>query len=197
MGNKTNASAYFKSTFIAPLAKWRSIFVLVSLAMLTGLQVVLSRFLSIETPFFKIGFGFVPVMIAGGMFGPVGGLIVGGVSDLVGAILFPFGAYFPGYTLTAAFSGLVYGCLLYRRPSVFRIVIAYLITALTVTLGFNTLFSILLYVKSDKPFYAKYFAYISPRLLQAGIMFAVQTALTYLLLNRLNLVSRIEQAIKH
>ena len=187
---------YFRNSFIVPVARWKSVFVLASLAMLTGLQVVLSRFLSIETPFVKIGTGFLPVMLAGSLFGPMGGLIVGGVSDLVGAILFPFGAYFPGYTLTAAYSGIVYGLLFYRKPSLVRIIIAYLITALTVTLGLNTLFSILLYVKSDKPLYVKYFAYIYPRLVQALIMLAVQTGVTYLLLDRMNLVSRIEQAIK-
>ena len=85
----------------------KSVFCLAALSMLTALQVVLSRFVSIETPIVKIGFGFVPVMLAGGLFGPIGGLIVGGLSDFVGAILFPFGAYFPGYTITAAFSGAV------------------------------------------------------------------------------------------
>ena len=39
------------------------------LSMLIALQVVLSRFLSIETPFVKIGTGFVPVMLAGSLFG--------------------------------------------------------------------------------------------------------------------------------
>ena len=34
---------------------------------------------------------------------------------LVGALLFPTGAFFPGFTLTAACTGLLYGLCLYRR----------------------------------------------------------------------------------
>ena len=128
-------------TYAASSVKRNPIFVLVSLSMLIGLQVVLSRFLSIETPFVKIGTGFVPVMLAGSLFGPIGGMVVGGVSDLLGAILFPFGAYFPGFTLTAAFSGLVYGMFLGGKPALPKILLAYLITTIVVTLGFNTLFT--------------------------------------------------------
>ncbi len=176
--------------------KQNPVFVLVSLSMLTALQVVLSRFLSIETPFVKIGTGFVPVMLAGSLFGPLGGLIVGGVSDLVGAILFPFGAYFPGFTLTAAFSGLVYGWMLRGKPALSKILTAYLITTVVVTLGFNTLFTAILYVKGTDPWHVKYLASLSTRLTQAAIMLFIQAAFTYLLLNQLSLTERIQKAIR-
>ncbi|MBR3928688.1 MAG: folate family ECF transporter S component [Clostridia bacterium] len=177
-------------------AQRKPIFVLVSLSMLIALQVVLSRFLSIETPFVKIGTGFVPVMLAGSMFGPMGGLIVGGVSDLVGAILFPFGAYFPGFTLTAAFSGLVYGIMLGGKPSIARILAAYLITTVVVTLGFNTLFTAILYVKGEDPWFVKYIASLSTRLTQAAIMLFIQAVFTYLLLNQLSLTERIRKSLR-
>lgn len=183
-------------SYAASSVKRNPVFVLVSLSMLTALQVVLSRFLSIETPFVKIGTGFVPVMLAGSMFGPIGGLIVGGVSDLVGAILFPFGAYFPGFTITAAFSGLVYGLMLGGKPSLPRILIAYLITTVVVTLGFNTLFTAILYIKGTDPLHVKYLASLSTRLTQAAIMLFIQAAFTYLLLNQLSLTERIQKAIR-
>ncbi len=183
-------------SYAASSVKQNPVFVLVSLSMLTALQVVLSRFLSIETPFVKIGTGFVPVMLAGSMFGPIGGLVVGGVSDLVGAILFPFGAYFPGFTITAAFSGLVYGLMLGGKPSLPRILIAYLITTVVVTLGFNTLFTAILYIKGTDPWHVKYLASLSTRLTQAAIMLFIQAAFTYLLLNQLSLTERIQKAIR-
>ncbi len=176
--------------------KQNPVFVLVSLSMLTALQVVLSRFLSIETPFVKIGTGFVPVMLAGSLFGPIGGLVVGGVSDLLGAILFPFGAYFPGFTITAAFSGLVYGLMLGGKPALPRILLAYLITTVVVTLGFNTLFTAILYIKGTDPWHVKYLASLSTRLTQAAIMMFIQSAFTYLLLNQLSLTERIQKAVR-
>ena len=81
---------------------------LACIAMLSAMQVVLSRFLSIQTPVVKIGFGFVPVMFAGALYGAGGGALAGALSDVVGALLFPSGSYFPGYTLTAALSGAVF-----------------------------------------------------------------------------------------
>lgn len=173
----------------------RSAFFLASLSMLTAIQVVLSRFVSIETPIFKIGFGFVPVMISGALFGPLGGLLVGGLSDFLGAMLFPFGAYFPGYTITAAFSGAIYGCFFYRRTNLVEIVIAYLITTLTVTLGFNTLFVAILYTKGDASLFVKYLSLLPTRLLQAAIMLAVQVVITYFLIVKGNLYRRLSHAL--
>ena len=118
------------------------------------------------------------------------------VSDLVGAILFPFGAYFPGFTLTAAFSGLVYGLMLGGKPALSRILMAYLITTVVVTLGFNTLFTAILYVKGTDPWHVKYLASLSTRLTQAAIMLFIQSAFTYLLLNQLSLTERIQKAIR-
>ncbi len=180
----------------AALKKQNPVFVLASLSMLIALQVVLSRFLSIETPFVKIGTGFLPVMLAGSLFGPMGGLIVGGVSDFLGAMLFPFGAYFPGFTITAAFSGLVYGLMLRGKPGIARIVAAYLITTVVVTLGFNTLFTAIMYIKGTDPWHVKYLAALSTRLTQAAIMLFIQSVVTYLLLNQLNLTERIQKAIR-
>ena len=48
---------------------------LACIAMLSAMQVVLSRFLSIQTPVVKIGFGFVPVMFAGALYGAGGGVL--------------------------------------------------------------------------------------------------------------------------
>ena len=176
--------------------KRNPVFVLVSLSMLIALQVVLSRFLSIETPFVKIGTGFLPVMLAGSLFGPMGGLVVGGVSDLLGAILFPFGAYFPGFTITAAFSGLIYGIMLGGKPGIAKIITAYLITTVVVTLGFNTLFTAFLYIKGTEPLSVKYLAALSTRLTQAAIMLFIQTEVTYLLLNQMSLSERINKALR-
>ena len=85
---------------------------LVCLAVLTALQVVLSRFLSIQLWNMKFGFSFIPVMLAAYIYGPLGAAAVYSAGDLIGALLFPTGAYFPGFTLTAALTGIIWGFLL-------------------------------------------------------------------------------------
>lgn len=87
------------------------------LALLTAMEIVLNRFLSVNTAGLKIGFAFVPVVVAAALFGPTSAAIVGGLSDLLGAILFPIGPYHPGFTVCAALSGAVYGWSLHRPDS--------------------------------------------------------------------------------
>ncbi len=171
------------------------------LCMLIAVQIVLSRFLSIQTPIVKLGFGFVPVMFAGALYGAKGGALVGAVSDLLGALLFPTGAYFPGYTLTAALSGALYGFLLRDEHNIVRIMLAYAITLITVTLGLNTFWialqnGYLLVEARSRDFgrvTAMYKSLLATRLVQAYIMYAVQVAATYAILEIAHLDKRIRE----
>ena len=86
-----------------------SILKLVVCGLLTALGVILGGLLSIPAmPFgsytLKIGFGVLPVLLAGVLFGPVYGGIVGALTDLLQALLFPKGAYMPWFTLVGIFS---------------------------------------------------------------------------------------------
>ena len=76
---------------------------------------MLSRFWSISTQFGKIGFAFVPLAVCGMLFGPWWAALCGGLADFLGAILFPIGPYFPGFTLSNALTGMVFGLCLYQR----------------------------------------------------------------------------------
>ena len=78
---------------------------LVTMGLLLALEIVLSRFLSINAWNIKIGFNFVPVAVAALLYGPLGGAIVAAMGDFLGAILFPIGPYFPGFTFTAFLTG--------------------------------------------------------------------------------------------
>ena len=49
---------------------------LVTMGLLVALQIILSRFFSINAWNFKIGFSFLPIAVAGMLFGPVGGAAV-------------------------------------------------------------------------------------------------------------------------
>ena len=88
---------------------------LVMLSLLVALEIVLNRFLSINTSGVKIGFSFVPIVIAAYLFGPVYSGVVYAVADLMGAILFPIGPYHPGFTICAFMMGLIYGLFLYKN----------------------------------------------------------------------------------
>ena len=140
---------------------------LTSMALLIALEIVLSRFLSISAWNTKIGFAFVPVVIAAILLGPLYAGIVGALADFLGALLFPIGTYFPGFTLTAFLMGLCYGLFLYRSQSFPRILGAVAVHQLILSLLLNTLWISLLYGSPFVPL-------LVSRLPQCAILAAVQ-----------------------
>ena len=85
-------------------------------ALLIAAEVVLNRFCSINTMGLKIGFAFIPPTLAAIMYGPGMSAAVWGLSDLLGAILFPIGPYHPGFTACAVLMGLVSGFFRNENP---------------------------------------------------------------------------------
>ena len=145
---------------------------IVLLAMLTAMEVVLNRFLSINTPYLKIGFSFVPVVVAAILYGPLGGACVGALGDLIGAILFPNGPFFPGFTVTALLTGLVYGLFLYKKQTPLRIVLAVAVNQLILSLFLNTLWLTILWMGTEKA--APYLTILATRIGQCALLIPVQ-----------------------
>lgn len=79
---------------------------------LVALQVVLGNLVQVALLTKQMNFGFLPVAAAGYLLGPIGGLVVGALGDVLGTLLFGTGAYFPGFTVSAALVGFLYGWLL-------------------------------------------------------------------------------------
>ena len=118
------------------------------LALLVALEIVLNRFCSINTMGLKIGFSFVPIVVAAALFGPVPAAVVYGLADLLGAILFPIGPYHPGFTVCAALMGLVWGVFLHPKngkPGFLHILVPSLVNNLVIGLLVNTLWVAMLY----------------------------------------------------
>ena len=91
---------------------------LVTMAFLIALEIILTRFCSINTPILRIGFGFLPVAMMGIMYGPIWAAIGYAVGDVLGMIIFPSGMYFPGFTLTAVLTGFVFGFFLKGKEKI-------------------------------------------------------------------------------
>lgn len=118
---------------------------LVTAALLIAMQIILSRFLSINAWNLKIGFAFTAVFVAAYLYGPWFSAVVALIADIVGASLFPSGAFFPGFTVTAVLSGLVFGVFLYKKQSPGRIIAAVAIDQLILGLLLNSYWLSILY----------------------------------------------------
>ncbi len=138
-----------------------------TLGVLLALDVVLTRFLSYSVWNVRIGFGFVPVVLAALLFGAVPAAVLGALGDFLGALLFPTGPYFPGFTLTAALTGLVFGALLHRKSGVVNTLAAVALVQLVLGLLLNTYWIHVLYR-------APFAALLATRAAQAALLSAVQ-----------------------
>ena len=94
----------------------RTLKAMVVTAMLIALNLILDRVRIQISPELRIGVGFLTSAIIGMMFGPVMGMIAGGLTDILSLLFYPTGAYFPGFTVTAIFAGFVYGVVLFKAP---------------------------------------------------------------------------------
>lgn len=140
---------------------------LAAMGLLLALEIVLSRFLSISAWNIKIGFSFVPVVIAAQLYGPIPAAIVAALGDFVGATLFPIGPYFPGFTLTAFLTGLVFGLFLHKKQGVGRAAAAVGIVQLILGLLLNTYWISVLYGSPFVPL-------LATRAVQSAILSVVQ-----------------------
>ena len=113
---------------------------IVIVAMLVAFDVIFSRLLAFNVLIAKVGLGFAATAVCAMLYGPVWAGVCAALADLVGALLFPTGAYFPGFTATAAMTGVIYGLFLYKsRPNLKRCFLASLTNSLAVTLVINSL----------------------------------------------------------
>jgi ECF transporter S component (folate family) len=140
---------------------------MVIMGLLIAIEIVLTRFVSIQAWNLRIGFGFVPIAIAGMMLRPVRAGIVAAIADIIGAILFPAGTFFPGFTLTALLVGIIYGIFLYKKVNTWRILTAIGIHQCIISLFLNTLWLSILYGSPYWPLFAS-------RSVQTAIMIPVE-----------------------
>lgn len=159
-------------------------------ALLLASAIVINRFLSINTSIVSIGFTFVPLMLAGIILGWKYSLVIAALTDLIGALLFPFGSYFVGYTISSALTGLVYGLLLYRKDEfkvdkkfMISLIIAILIVCVFINGGLNTLWIV---ITMKKAFLAILPTRVLKQLLMIPIMFLTITSLSKLLTKNIN-----------
>lgn len=157
---------------------------MVQVALLIAIEIVLSRFCSIATPVVKIGFGFVPIAVCGMLYGPLWAGVAGGSADLVGAVLFPIGAYFPGFTISAVLTGVIFGLLLHKEKASWpRLALAVGVNCLGISLCLSTFWLTLL---TGSPF----LGLLPPRIVQNLIMIPIQFTVLRLMQHPVTLYQR-------
>jgi ECF transporter S component (folate family) len=147
--------------FLNSFLELKNINSLTAIAMLLALRVVLGFFANATLPFFgnnvKISGSFLPIAVAGVMFGPIPAAIVGAAGDIISFLIAPTGAYFPGFTINGLITGLIYGFAFYKNNvSIPRVIIAWLVNTLTAETFLSALWLYTLYSAGSGKSYIAY-----------------------------------------
>lgn len=124
----------------------KSVRSLTVIGMLLAVQVILGLFTIPIGHSIQITFDYLPLWLTGLLFGPVPATLTGALSDLIVYLIRPTGPFNPGFTLSAALSGFIYGLLLYRRDCSFRsLAVSRLIAVVVCNVLLNSCWLLLLY----------------------------------------------------
>lgn len=135
--------------FSESYAELRKVRTITTAAMFAAISVVLGYFTIVIGDYIKIGFSTIANQFVYYLFGPVVGGVFGGALDFLKYLVRPTGAFFPGFTISAALAGVLYGCFFYKRPlTIGRVVAAEFTVLLICNVLLGTLWLNMLYGKA-------------------------------------------------
>jgi ECF transporter S component (folate family) len=169
---------------------------LVLASLLLAILIVVERLVSVQTQFLRISFAYVPIMLCAILLGPAWSAGVAALGDLIGALLFPKGAFFPGFTLSALLTGLIHGLLLYNTKNNKQFLLRVIISTFTVLVfihsGLTSLWLGIMYIKEFITFASTsvgvvitikkaFIVLVSSRVVNAAILLPVEAGTIFLL----------------
>ena len=151
------------------MQKLKNVRVLTVSAFLVAIATVLGFFKVPITELIEIRFQYLPIAVGGAMFGPAVGGVIGMLADVLGYLVKPTGAFFPGFTISSILSGIIYGLFFYKkRITVPRIIAAELTETIVCSLVINSINLSILYRNA-------FSVVVATRLLKVLIMFPIDT----------------------
>lgn len=160
--------------------KNKYLFKIVLTSLLIALNVIMERFVSYNVWNMSIGFSFITIVFAAVFLGVPYAVAVGTFGDIIGALLFPFGTYFFGFTLTNILMAFTTGIFLYRKVTIVNTVVSVFIKKIAFTVLLNSLWIAILYRGGIDAIWAVAVG----RIPMAFVTFFIEVIITYILFNR-------------
>lgn len=171
-GSKEGAAQYWRSA----MASMRQVRSLAGAGILAAAGMALKSLTIDITQLLRITFAFLPTALSGYLYGPVVAGFAGAVLDVLGYLIHPTGAYFPGFTLGAFLNGMLYGLWLWKRPvSLWRTGVACATSTVMMSFLLNPLWLTIMYGEAWLPM-------VLVRIPKNAIQLPVNIALLFLLL---------------
>lgn len=151
----------------------KHLFKIVMTSVMIALNIVLERFLTFHIESNHYSISIVTIAFAAVFLGTPYAIAVAALGDIIGAVLFPIGAYFPGFTLTNIITAFVICLFIGKRVTVIKTCVAILINKTFGTLLLNSIWISVLYKGGIEAFPA----YAVTRIPQAIIMTIIEIAI--------------------
>ena len=172
------------SLWLRSLGEFKRLNVVAFCGMMCALAMVLNMVASINVgPYIRIGFSGIPNQVVAYLFGPAVGGIFGAALDVIKYLIKPDGAFFPGFTVSAALftvsaalGGIIYGAFLYKKKVTLpRVFASQLLVKIAVNILLNTLWLNMLYGKA-------FLAILPGRVISNAVMLPIDTAIMFFML---------------
>ena len=150
----------------------KHLFKLVMTSILIAINIVLERFLTFHIESNHYSISVITIVFAIVYLGMHYAIAVAALGDIIGALLFPIGAYFPGFTFTNIVTAVCLALLLRKSVGIINTSLAVLINKIIGTLILNSIWISVLYRGGIDAFPA----YMVSRIPQAVIMLAFEIA---------------------
>jgi len=162
------------------------------LGIIMALGLIADR-LTFGTKSIQIGAGFIVVVMASYLYGPIWSATVAGLTDIIGTLI-SGQVYNVGFTISAILGALIYGWFLYDKPvKLARVVIAQLLVAIFVNLILNTFWISLM---SSYQTRGQILTFLYARLIKELIMTPIQMSIVYTILKSSQFVRIKDKIVK-
>ena len=156
------------------------LFKIVFTGILIAMNIVLERFLAYSVWNQTISLGFITVAFAASFLGIPYAIAVAGLGDLIGSLLFPFGTYFVGFTVTNCLYAFITAIFICKNATAIKATLSVIINKLVCSLTLNTIWISLLYRGGIDAFPAVFIS----RIPQLVLMTVIEIAVLILLFSR-------------
>ena len=184
---------FTKEYWKAACGELRSLRKLAFAALICALTVVMDGL--VKVPLFpgqEVKFTFFIIALGCAVYGPVAGMVIATIVDILSFAIFPPGGiYFPGYLFTELLVVVFYSAFLYRRQiSVWKIFGAKVCTNFLAHVAFNTLWASILYDKG-------YLFYLSTSLIKNALLLPAEVLLLAIFFKAVLPISRMKLLPEH
>lgn len=165
----------------------KSVRIIILAALLTAMRIAIKSLTIPVGPNLNITFGFIINAVGSMIYGPVVAILTSAISDTLGAVLFPHGAYYFPFIFEEIAGGVLFALFYYRaKLSSLRVILG----RFAVTVIVNLIISPVIMYRYYQVILGKSYAILSlPRIIKNLALFPLQCLILILLLNALTPVT--------